>query len=184
MRFSVFGNYINFLLNEYHHMHLVSFKITYWIGTMLQSNGLHIVLIPEMCTCWVPCFVTYLRIHTFSPLPWAVENSHQYADECQFYFRAYKNYVFVLFPLSSSFCLIISCLYQYVFKGKFLWYCGNTDEKLHNISKVKSTKILSGDSWAPFSIVLNWVLTFYSNELQDLTNIGDQLKKHSHLPNS
>lgn len=82
------------------------------------------------------------------------------------------------------FYLIVYCLYQSAFKGKFLWYCGNTDEKLHNIFKVKSTKILSGDSWAPFSIVLNWVLTFYSNKLQDLTNLRDQLKKHSHLPNS
>lgn len=84
------------------------------------------------------------------------------------------------------FYFIMSCFYQFVFKGKFLWYCGNTGEKLHNIFKAsqKSTKILCGDPWAPFSIVLNWVLTVYSNELQNLTNIGHQFKKHPHLPNS
>lgn len=60
------------------------------------------------------------------------------------------------------------------------------DEKLHNIFKLsqKSTKTLRGDLWALFSIVLNWVLTVYSNELQNLTNIGHQFKKRPHLPNS
>lgn len=183
MRFSVFGNYIKFLLNEYQHMHLVSFKITYWIATMLQSNGLHIVIIPEMCTLSsMHCHV--LDNSYFSPISlssWNLKsvqmNANSISELTKITYLSYFHYL-------NVFYLIISCSYQSVFKGEFLWYCGNTDEKLRNIFKVKSTKILRGGSWAPFSIVLIWVLTVYSNKLQDLKNIGDQLKMHSHLPSS
>lgn len=99
-------------------------------------------------------------------------------------FQSLQKLCICLISVIFIFFFIMSCFYQSVFNGQFLWYFGNTDEKLHNIFKAsqKSTKILCGDPWDPFSIVLKWVLTVYSNELHNLTNIDHQFKKRPHLP--
>lgn len=50
MRFSVFANYIKFLLNEYQTCILFLSK-SHIDFDNAESNGLHIGVIPEMCTC-------------------------------------------------------------------------------------------------------------------------------------